>query len=71
MQGFDHKLKHNFSGGTAIIYLFFRPYLFDMLKQLKEDYELVLFTAASKDYAKCIRSILEKEEQYFDLLLHR
>ena len=42
-----------------------------MLKQLKKDFELVVFTAASEDYAKKVIDFIEEDNDYFDHLLHR
>ena len=48
-----------------------RPYLYDFLKNIKKYYELIIFTAATQDYADPIINAIEKEEKYFDHRLYR
>ena len=36
------------------VYISFRPYLFEMLDQLKKNFELIIFTAGFKVYADTI-----------------
>ena len=53
------------------IYISFRPYLFEMLKILKKNFELILFTAGYDVYAKTIMKVLEMDETYFDYVITR
>ena len=58
---------NNESSGKIMI----RPYLYDFLKNIKKYYELIIFTAATQDYADPIINAIEKEEKYFDHRLYR
>ena len=55
--------------GRGIIKL--RPGLFDFLNKIKNKYELVVFTAGTKEYADPIIDIIEKKEKYFIKRLYR
>ena len=72
-EGFDKKMclpcKLSWTGRTSV-YLFFRPYLDQMLKVLKKHFELIIFTAAQHDYATKIVEMLEKDGPIFDHVLH-
>jgi Dullard-like phosphatase family protein len=58
---------NNESSGKIMI----RPFLYDFLKNIKKDYELIIFTAATQDYADPIINAIEKDEKYFDYRLYR
>lgn len=58
---------NNESSGKIMI----RPYLYDFLKNIKKYYELIIFTAATQDYADPIINAIEKEEKYFEHRLYR
>ena len=58
---------NNESSGKIMI----RPYLYEFLRTIKEDYELIIFTAATQDYADPIINAIEKDEKYFDHRLYR
>ena len=58
---------NNESSGKIMI----RPYLYEFLKTIKEDYELIIFTAATQDYADPIINAIEKDEKFFDHRLYR
>ena len=58
---------NNESSGKIMI----RPYLYDFLKNIKIYYELIIFTAATQDYADPIINAIEKEEKYFEHRLYR
>ena len=34
-------------------YLSFRPYLFDMLEELSDSFEIILYTCGTASYAQC------------------
>jgi len=55
--------------GMLKLYISFRPYLRDMLRQLKQDFELILFTSGQRDYANKIIDLIEKDEKFFDFRL--
>jgi TFIIF-interacting CTD phosphatase-like protein len=40
-----------------------------MLRELKEDFELILFTSGQRDYAMRIIDAIEKNEKFFDFRL--
>ena len=48
-----------------------RPFLYDFLRSVKKYYELVIFTAATEDYANPIINAIEKDEKFFDHRLYR
>ena len=48
-----------------------RPYLYDFLKNVKKYYELIIFTAATQDYADPIINAIEKDEKFFEYRLYR
>ena len=58
---------NNESSGKIMI----RPFLYDFLRSIKEDFELIIFTAATQDYADPIINAIEKDEKYFDYRLYR
>ena len=49
----------------------FRPYLENFLKEVKKYYELVVFTAATQDYADPIINAIEDKGVKFDFRLYR
>ena len=51
--------------------LILRPGLIDFLRNLKEFYELIIFTSSLKEYADKIIDIIEKDEKYFSYRLYR
>ena len=48
-----------------------RPGLFNFLKKVKKKYELIVFTAGTKEYADPILDIIEKKEKFFTKRLYR
>ena len=58
---------NNEESGTIKI----RPYLMDFLEKIKDYYELVVFTAATQEYADPIINALETNKKYFDYRLYR
>ena len=48
-----------------------RPGLYNFLKKVKTKYELVIFTAGTKEYAEPIIDIIEKKEKFFLKRLYR
>ena len=56
-------------GGKGILKL--RPGLFNFLKKVKNKYELVIFTAGTKEYADPIIDIIEQKEKFFVKRLFR
>jgi CTD small phosphatase-like protein 2 len=58
---------NNDSNGKIMI----RPHLYEFLKNIKKYYEIIVFTAATKEYADPIIDAIEKEEKYFDYRLYR
>ncbi len=48
-----------------------RPYLKNFLEEISKIYEIVIFTAGTKDYADPILDIIEKENKYFSYRLYR
>ena len=58
---------NNEDSGTIKI----RPYLYQFLEKIKKYYELVVFTAATQEYADPIINTLEQNKKYFDYRLYR
>ena len=58
---------NNEESGTIKI----RPYLYQFLDNIKKYYELVVFTAATQEYADPIINALEQHKKYFDYRLYR
>jgi len=66
----DETLVHFFytpSGGTFLI----RPYCIQFLEEMSKFYEIVIFTAALKDYADSILDILDPKKKYIRYRLYR
>ena len=66
----DETLSHFFytpSGGCFLI----RPYCFNFLQEMKKFFEIVIFTAATKDYADSILDIIDPEKKYINYRLYR
>ena len=58
---------NNEESGTIRI----RPFLYQFLDNIKKYYELVVFTAATQEYADPIINALEQKKKYFDYRLYR
>ena len=58
---------NNDSSGKIMI----RPFLYDFLRSVKKYYELIIFTAATEDYANPIINAIEKDEKFFEHRLYR
>ena len=78
------KIKNNYEyslvldlDGTLISYqkdssnIILRPGLNSFLKNMKKNYELILFTSAIHEYVDPIVKFIEKDEKYFDYILYR
>ncbi len=52
-------------------YLSYRPYLFEMLNILKENFEVILYTCGTGHYAAAFAEAVEKKggKRYFDHVL--
>ena len=51
--------------------LFVRPYCFEFLKELNEFYEIVIFTAGTKEYADNILNMIDIDNNIFKYRLYR
>jgi Dullard-like phosphatase family protein len=58
---------NNEDSGTIKI----RPYLYKFLDNIKKYYELIVFTAATQEYADPIIDAIEQNKKYFDFRLYR
>ena len=58
-------------GGMVKAFLSYRPFLFDMLNRLVEDYELILYTCGTSSYASSFAESVERNggRRYFDHIL--
>ena len=66
----DETLIHYFFTNVSGMF-FVRPYCFDFLKELNELYEIVTFTAGTKDYADNILNILDIDNNIIKYRLYR
>jgi len=53
----------------SYLYVSYRPYVLEMLKILSKDYEIILFTTGTAEYAWKVAQSLQKGEKYFDHVL--
>ena len=67
------KIYNNINNNTFINSktLIMRPGLLEFLHNMKEIYELVLFSLGTSDYVNSIVKIIEKKETFFDYILYR
>jgi TFIIF-interacting CTD phosphatase-like protein len=58
-------------GGLVKAYLSFRPNLIQMLEELSQDFEIILYTCGTAAYAQAFSESVEKraKKQYFDHIL--
>ncbi len=66
----DETLIHYFFTNVSGMF-FVRPYCFDFLKELNDLYEIVTFTAGTKDYADNILNILDIDNNIIKYRLYR
>ena len=59
----DETLIHFSVNAESEGHLFFRPYLFHFLNAVSEFYELIIFTAGLKEYAKIVLDLIENRQQ--------
>jgi CTD small phosphatase-like protein 2 len=50
---------------------FIRPHLFEFLKEMTQYYEMMIFTASTKDYADMILNLIDPNKEYFMHRLYR
>ena len=48
-----------------------RPGLLEFLEEMKKNYELIIFTSATSEYADPLLSAIEKDKKFFDYKLYR
>ena len=51
------------------LYLKFRPYMKEMLTELKQNFELILFSTQGRKYIERVGKAIEKDEQFFDFYI--
>jgi TFIIF-interacting CTD phosphatase-like protein len=54
------RIKVNRYKGGVKAYLSFRPYLIEMLMELEPDFELILYTCGTKEYARAFNDAVHK-----------
>lgn len=59
--------SQNDNSGT----LYLRPGLYRFLREMKENFEIISFTAATREYAEPILNSIESKEKFFDFKLYR
>jgi CTD small phosphatase-like protein 2 len=69
----DETLIHFSINGENEGHLYFRPYLFEFLNNISEFYEIIIFTAGLKEYAKIVLDLIENRigKKIFDHRLYR
>ena len=69
----DETLIHFSINGENEGQLFFRPYLFQFLSSVSQYYEIIIFTAGVKEYAKIVLDLIENRlgKKIFDYRLYR
>ena len=69
----DETLIHFSINGDNEGQLFFRPYLFQFLNSISKLYEIIIFTAGLKEYAKIVLDLIENRigKKIFDYRLYR
>ena len=63
---FDVKRK-----GNSMLDVVIRPYAIEMLKQLSNYYEIIIFTAANKSYGDAVMDVLDPDRTLIDHRLYR
>jgi CTD small phosphatase-like protein 2 len=48
-----------------------RPYAEEFLKEMSKEFEIIIFTAAEKNYAESMINLLDPKQQYVSYILHR
>ena len=48
-----------------------RPYLYEFLDIIKQNFELIIFTGSTENYSKSIIGALERKKKYFDFIFCR
>ncbi|CDW72087.1 nli interacting factor-like phosphatase family protein [Stylonychia lemnae] len=72
LSGYDASAYVNLFGKNSFkLYLSYRPYLKEMLGELKDDFELILMGTKDQQYVEKIAATLQKDEQYFDFLINK
>jgi len=58
-------------GGMVKAYLSYRPFLFEMLNKLVEEFEIILYTCGTGSYASSFAESVERNggRRYFDHIL--
>jgi len=64
----DETLIHYFEAEN---YFVMRPYCEDFIQKLSEKYEIIVFTAATKDYAETVVQKIDPERLYVKSVLSR
>ena len=62
----DNKLEN-----LVKINLIYRPGLLDFLRNMKQIYELILFSSGTINYVKAVVRHIEKDEKFFEYVLYR
>jgi CTD small phosphatase-like protein 2 len=56
----------------VLIYVKTRPYLKEVLRELRKEFELILFTSGSRAYANAIiNEVIEENDDFFDYVITR
>ena len=62
---YDQVLNYKQDNIPTRIYLKFRPFLHEFLTDMRDFYELIIYTSAEQEYADMIVNTIEEKESYF------
>ena len=68
---YDHKIEVNLPNRKAIIGINERPFWRESLDMIKNDYNIVIYTASHNSYSDAILNYLDKDNKYFPYRLYR
>lgn len=69
---FDHIAYINKGKNAVQIFVKVRPYMKEVLRQLRGHFELILYTSGSRSYANAIlKQVIESDDDFFDYVLTR
>jgi Dullard-like phosphatase family protein len=69
---FDYNIALHYKRQDIKVGVHVRPFLKEVLRQLRYNFELILFTSGTRSYARAIlNSVIESDEDFFDHVITR